>query len=183
MRQMHKALAASVIAASGFSIAEAAPPTGNVNVVNTPSVNIVNPNPLPVTVTNADPASTPYSNDVVGTCNGTNCFIDFPAVPQGKMLVIEHVSAIARSSSTTVFDHAELITSDTEDNTGARNYFALPRIGKAGSSVVADSYGFSQSVLAFVSAGQEPRLTLMTSVGGSMLFSQGTISGYLIPAP
>jgi hypothetical protein len=56
------------------------------------------------------------------------------------------------------------------------------RLG-SGSSVVSDTYGANVSLLAFVRAGQAARLTLSTHVSGDVLFSQGSISGYLINAP
>jgi hypothetical protein len=153
---------------------------------------------LPVEVRNADPIAvkvegnsvqTPYSHDVASgdsTCTVSSCFIRFPAVPVGKMLVINHVSAYVRpSSSATVFDFAELTASSTEENIGARFIFPMARIGVAGTTVIADTWSVNAPVLAFVKAGQRPNLALTTRNGGAdgAFFRQGTISGYLMDAP
>lgn len=178
--------------ALGQSANSLGPPGGlNVNVTNAPNVTVVNSAsaPVPVAVTNRSPivvksVQVPYSVDSVGSCNDVNCFIYFPAVPGGKMLVIEHVSAYARPSGGAIFDFAELVGSNTENPAiGTRFIFPMARIGLAGSSVVADTYGVNAPVLAFVREGQQPRLTLATHVAGPILFSQGTISGYMIDAP
>jgi hypothetical protein len=94
-------------------------------------------------------------------------------------LVILHVNGIARpDSTTTVFDLAELVTDNTEDESGARNVFAMTRIGQQGSNVIADTWGFNSPVLAFVEEGSTARLTMSTRDGGATFFSQATISGY-----
>jgi hypothetical protein len=56
-------------------------------------------------------------------------------------------------------------------------------IGEAGVNVAANTDGFNQPVLAHVRAGQAPRLEMSTRDGGAILFSQATISGYLVPVP
>jgi hypothetical protein len=157
-------------------------------------VNVTNP-VLPVEVSNADPipvalvgqaARIPYSDDDVGECNTANCFFEYPTVPAGKRLVILHANGVARpGATTTVFDQAELVTSDTESATGARHTFAMTKIGRAGSSIGADTWGFDAPVLAFVTAGNAPRVTMFTSVGipEGFMFSQVTLSGYLEDAP
>jgi hypothetical protein len=140
--------------------------------------------PVPVAVLNQAQRQ-PYSFDDVGECNAANCFFEYPTVPAGKRLVIQHVGGIARAGAPTVFDQAELVTSQTENDFGARNYFAMTQIGRAGSSIVADTWGFNSPVLAFVEAGGSPRVTMFTSVGpsGGFVFSQVTLSGYLEDAP
>jgi hypothetical protein len=153
--------------------------SGNVQVTNTPNVAIVNNSANPVLV---QQAGMPYSADKVGTCNGTNCFIDFPEVPAGKQLVIVYLSAVARpTAQTTIFDFAELEASDTAEPQFATRYtFPMARIGQAGASVIADTYGVNTPLLAFVNAGQIPHLTLAQRTNGEVFFSQATISGYLV---
>ncbi len=136
--------------------------------------------PIPVAVLN-QPEREPYSYDDVGECNVANCFFSYPTVPDGKRLVILHVSGIARADAPTVFDQAELLTNQTENEFGARHYFGMTQIGRAGSSVVSNTWGFNSPVLAFVEAGQAPRVSMLSSVGpsGAFVFSQATLSGYL----
>lgn len=172
-------------------VVAAKPPTADVNVVNTPSVNVANTaaNAVPVTIAaplQVAPAEIPFSFDDVGSCNTTNCFFEFPEVPAGKMLAIKFVSVQVRpgSGSTATPAFAELVTSNTEDpSIGVRAVFGLTRIGLTGSSVVSDTYAASAPILAFVRAGRSARITVLSNTSGSFLFSQATISGHLIAAP
>lgn len=157
------------------------PPPAKVNVINTPDVNIINPT-LDVTVKGFREGR-PYSKDVVGTCNDKNCFFNtFPQVPDGKMLVIMHISVLVRPlSSTTVVDFAQLVTSDTEEpGIGARNYFPMTRIGQAGVSVIYDSWATNAPVRAYVRQGEAPSISSYSSVGGGFAFATATIAGYVI---
>jgi hypothetical protein len=148
-------------------------------VTNTPNVGVVNNSANPVLV---QQAGMRYAVDAVASCNGTNCFIDFPVVPPGKQLIIQHLSAMARPTlQTTIVDFAELVASNTvETDLGARYVFPMTRIGQAGASVIADTYAVNAPVLAFVNAGQFARLTLAQRTQGDVSFAQGTISGYLV---
>jgi hypothetical protein len=139
--------------------------------------------PVPVALV-GEPHQAPFSYDQVGTCNDYNCFMDFPVVPAGKRLVIQHVGAIARpSAATTIVDLAELVTNNTEDpNYGVRNTFGMTLIGQVGQNIIANTYGMNQPVLAFVNAGSYARITLSTRNGGNVFFSQATISGYMVDA-
>jgi hypothetical protein len=142
---------------------------------------IVNDSARPVPVSNVNERSRrPFSYDDVGTCNAVNCFFDYPVVPEGKRLVILHVNGIARpQSTTTIFDQAELLTNNTENEFGARNTFGMALIGQEGAAVAANTWGFNSAVLAVVEAGQFARVTMRTRNGGSTFFSQATIAGYL----
>src|SRR5437899_11619632 len=81
-------------------IAQAAPSPTNVNVVNTPNVNVVNTTASPVPVRDVDnPARQPFQAEAMGGfADGASTTGDIPigAVPAGKRLVIEHVSAFGR---------------------------------------------------------------------------------------
>lgn len=169
--------AIAILSLIGAGPSFAGPPAGT---PRPPSrVQVMNTSANPVLV---QPAGMPYSYDQVGTCNGTNCFIDFPTVPAGKKLVITFISAMARPTlASTIVDFAELVTTNTVNpQTGARFVFPLARIGQAGASVIADTYGVNAPLLAFVNAGQNARLTLAQRTSGEILFAQGTISGYLV---
>jgi hypothetical protein len=156
------------------------PVTGKVSIGSPVAVSINSSATNPVFISNG---GEPYSQDTVGSCNGTNCFIDFPEVPAGKRLVILHVGAMARPTSTaTIVDFAELVTSNPQNTAiGTRNIFQMQLIGQAGASVVANTYAMNASILAFVEAEQYARLTLAQRNNGDVLFCQGTISGYLLP--
>lgn len=128
----------------------------------------------------------PYSYDKVGDCNNVVCYMYFPEVPAGKLLIIEHFSAVAQpGSSATIVDYAELLTNNTElgDAIRVRHYFAMTLIGQQGSSSPGNTWGANQAVLAFVKAGSSPQVSLNTRDGGNIFYSQVTLSGYLIDAP
>jgi hypothetical protein len=154
----------------------------DVKVVNTPDVNVAN---LPVVqdTRNVDEKGrTPYAEDVVGNCNTVNCFINFSVVPSGKRLVIEYVSATVRpSSAATVVDFMQLSTSSTVDpGFAVRMYLPMQKIGNAGDSVLADTWSASGPVLAYVEEGISAGMTISMSVGGNVIFTQGSITGYLV---
>jgi hypothetical protein len=124
----------------------------------------------------------PFSRDEVGTSNGYNCFINFPQVPQGKLLVVRHVGALVRpNSNSTVVEIAELVTS-TPDNpsVGVRNHFGMTRIGVVGASIPYDTWSMNQPLLAYVIAGQYARMTINLRQPGSVLFCQASISGLMV---
>jgi hypothetical protein len=154
----------------------------DVTVVNTPEVNVAN---LPAVqeVRNVDEKGRiPYAEDVVGNCNTVNCFINFSAVPSGKRLVIEYVSAIVRPSSTaTVVDFMQLSTTSTVDpGFAVRMYLPMQKIGSAGDGVIADTWAASGPVLAYVEEESGAGMTISMSVGGNIVFTQGSITGYLV---
>jgi hypothetical protein len=193
---------AGLALASGFVLATlgaaaSAQPVVNANVVNTPNVRVVNPSSAPVPVTlgptalSVQLAQIPWSVDATPSssgagCSSNSCFIDFPPIPAGKMLVIQHVSATARPlGGAAIFEQLELVASNTQDpELGTRFSWGFSKIGNAGATVAADTYAAGGQVLGFVRPGSKARLTLMTRDGGATLaFTQGTISGYLVPAP
>lgn len=129
-----------------------------------------------------EPGRVPYSEDIVGTCNAVNCFFTFATVPAGKRLVIEQVQGLARSSSTSaVFSDAELLTSSTvRPGFSVRNNFRMAILGLAGSSNVYNGWFFNSPTKAYVEAGSAPSLTMHQSTAAAVIFSQATISGYLV---
>jgi hypothetical protein len=186
--KMKKLLGVSifVLAFFGISTALAKPPMGiqgNVTVLNDEN------NPVPVTVTNLPEAVAPkiripYSQSSVGNCNGFNCILDgFEIVPEGKLLVISHISVVVRPAlTTTVVDQATLKTNNTIAPTFIVNYFPMPRIGQKGDGVLADTWAMNAPVTAFVTAGSFPSLSVTIRDEGVVSFSQASISGFLIDA-
>ncbi len=93
-------LVAGVLGCFALSSAtQAAPSPTNVNVVNTPSVNVINTTASPVQVRDVDnPASQPFQAQVVvGFADGasTTGDITIATVPAGKRLVIEYLSVFS----------------------------------------------------------------------------------------
>jgi hypothetical protein len=95
------------------------------------------------------------------------------------------MSALARPTlSTTIFDLVELEGSNTIDTDFAARYtFPMTRIGQAGDNVIADTWGANAQLLAFVLAGQFPRVTMSQRNQGETFFAQVTLAGYLVTAP
>ena len=144
---------------------------------------IVNDASRPVPTASVDePGRVPFSHDQVGECGAATCSMQFPAVPEGKRLVILHVSVVARPSSTsTIVDFADLTTSNPADpSMGVRNLFKMTLIGEAGAIVLGNTWGTNQPVLAYVEAGYSPSVSVSTRDGGNIFFSQATLSGYFV---
>jgi hypothetical protein len=79
--------------------------TPTVNVGNTPTVNISNTATQPVVTSAIDtPGRIAYQSQVsnsTGSCSGTGtCFLEFPSVPAGHRVVIQHISGIVSFSTT-----------------------------------------------------------------------------------
>lgn len=95
--------------------------------------------------------------------------------------MIEHIAGVVRpNSNASVYDIAELVTNSSVDQFGVRNDFPMTMISRAGSSNIANTWGFNQPVIAYVEAGQHAMVTMSASVSGAAFFAQATISGYLV---
>ena len=174
------AVMAVCIALLSFTNAGSAVAQGVLNPVMALIVNDAS-NPVPVQDV-GEPVRTPFSYDVVGDCVDLGCGMTFPVVPEGKRLVILHVGAVARPTSTsTIVDFAELTTSNPTDPTfGVRNTFPMTRIGQAGDAVTADTWAMNQPVLAYVEPGASAHIITRNRDSGDVFFAQATISGYLV---
>ena len=146
------------------------------------AVRIVNPLPVPVTgnttvsgtvrVKNIDePGRNPYQ--FVGGCTGsTGCFVVFPAVPAGKRLVLQHVSAgIGIPTNVPYQIVAVRIPSGPHP---------VPTLVGTEAGVVND-YQFDQQIVAFFEAGQSPNLQVAVErTGSGAVGVTAFISGYLV---
>ena len=136
-------LIARVIGCFALSSAtQGAPSPTNVNVVNTPSVNVANTTASPVPVRDVDnPARQPFHAHVTGgfadgasTTGGTL----IPTVPAGKLLVIEHVSVFGRmlpfekmvrfTIRYATFSHSVVCTPQGSNADGSRDYFVASEL-------------------------------------------------------
>ena len=167
----------------GFAVAGmigAAFGTGTAQAVVATLVEVVNPttSPVPTSPVNVtDPGRIAYQSTVFPTgCSGNfQCFADFPAVPAGHRLVIQHiggfVSLTAQPTSTDVF---------IEDNATANTFgaFFVP------SNPVGGGFAglFDQAVLEYVDAGDFAIVEV--DVQGNSVFNTGTqevtLTGYVL---
>jgi len=161
-------LSLAVLLASfiSFDSSLAAPPT--VPSTTTTVVNTAD-NPVPVLARNVDnPARQPYQSavnsfDVLGNAQ-------FAAVPPGKRLVIEFVSARVTT------DLGRQFTLYLTNGASINHFLAKTLQGSEG----IDVYVVSQPIQMYVEAGQRPAFQ---SFDGIISEGRGAISGYLIDVP
>jgi hypothetical protein len=153
----------------------------NVNVTNTNVPVIVNNSasqPVPVTVANVpsqplliQPAQRPYvATQGFSGCD-VFCVVQFPTIPEGKMLVIKHLSMVVTDiGGAAAVAIGTLVGTQTEQALEFGIEFPLQR---AGNYMLG-----STPILAFVGPGSAPRMYTPNGTGAS-----GTITGYLIDVP
>jgi hypothetical protein len=139
----------------------------NVGVTGTPSVSVSNH----VAVRNIDEKGrNPYMQGAFQTCSQGNAFCDmtFPAVPAGKRLVIERVSANIGLNPGSGINGTFLIAPGV--------FFSLPGRAMSTPTLV----GVNEQVLTYFEAGQVPlyRVVLSSSTDSGVVSS--VISGYLV---
>jgi hypothetical protein len=144
-------------------------------------VTVVNPATQPALTSSVDdPGRAPYQSGVTGlVCQsgsplqdgGWTCIANFPAVPAGHRLVIQHVS-IGFSNAASAFG---VLTDGVHFNIGA-HFSAAPPWTFGGGLVFAD-----QPVLLYADEGRMPRVTITTFVGNANS-PQGEVAlmGYLL---
>jgi hypothetical protein len=176
-------LLALVTPISGRGQGNDAPPARDVNVVNTPSLNVVNTATSPALVRDVGvPLRTPVQIEVnVFIPFGvTSDFKDIYVVPEGKRLVIEHVALrcnalgvgnAVRGSVITLFEHDDFI-----------HEFAV----NAQPSVDGPLFVANHPMLAFADPGTTVRMDVSVdepigsgSDTGGFTALRGTLSGYL----
>jgi hypothetical protein len=130
-----------------------------------------------------EPGRVPYqyaielsSND--SRCGGNpahNCFVVFPAVPAGKRLVIQHVSA-------TQFVDAGFDAAATVQSGSSGLHLEIPPGGYQLLGGTAKNFIFSQAVHGYVEAGDAPSMSIYTLGPGvnNSLNRYYFISGYLV---
>jgi hypothetical protein len=111
----------------------------------------------------------PYQQGIFLQCTagGGFCDFNFPPVPAGKRLVVEHISANIFAPSG--INAAFLVVSG-----GA--YFSLP----AHSFSLSSLYSVNEVVLGYYEAGQSPLFRLAPSVSDGSANAGATLTGYLV---
>jgi len=157
-----------------------APPPSDVNVVNTPSVNVANPATNPVLVRDVDrPTEQPYQDTVEITMSfddtgGTGAL---DPVPAGKRLVVEYATARATLSAGQMATVTLVV--------GMIRY-ELPVIpqGTFGTSIFARTLlAGSEPVRLYVNAGETLSVATERTEGDGGASVRVSISGHLVTVP
>jgi hypothetical protein len=132
-----------------------------------------------------EPGRMPYQHEVdfgfnFNGCSTRLCLVAFPAVPAGKRLVVEHVSAlvdITNGGQPTLFAFSD----SGATNTG--NVAIIQPDFKIGAVFGADTFwSIDRNVLVYYEAGVAPSLKLLVNNDLGPLISNFTLHGYLIDA-
>ncbi len=156
-------------------LANAAQPTQNVNVVNTPTVNVGNTasNPVPIS---SEPGRDPFQKSFVvifppGIANGGA----FEVVPFGKRAVIEHVSVYASGVNAATADY--FITSTIGGDSAFREVPIVTALSPSGSVIGSQSYrAFADPETQFGAVIRRQNTT-------NAVTARFVITGYFVPAP
>jgi len=158
------AICMTVFAAFAPRIAHAVTAT-LVQVVNTAT------QPLPTSSVD-DPGRTPYQFFVnLQPCINTICQATTPAVPAGKRLVVQHVSAFG--ALTSPGNVVEVVVST---NTAVISTFAPSVFGSPGTQ----GFAFDQTVLGYADAGQTVTVFISTNGSFNQAASDFVVTGYLL---
>jgi len=167
----------------GFAVAGvigAAFGSGTAQAVVSTLVSVVNPSTSPVptsSVNVTDPGRIAYQSTVAPTaCSGNSqCFFDFPAVPAGHRLVIQHISGLVQFTAQPTFAQALIEDNKTGNNFSA--FFVPTNVTGSGSIGL-----FDQAVLDYLDAGDFAIVEV--DAFGSAVFATGTqdviLTGYLL---
>lgn len=142
-----------------------------------PSVTVVNPPTDPAKTSSVDePGRNSYQFlKNLQPCSGTFCEATTPAVPDGKRLVVQHVSAFGALTSAGTFVEV-VVSSGTSGSSRVFSTFAPPIFGSPGSQ----GFAFDQTVLGYADAGSA--VTVFISTNGSLnnTAADFIVTGYLV---
>jgi len=137
-------------------------------------VEVANTAANPVIASNInDPGRVPYLSEVFGTtranCSYGECLLNFPVVPSGHRLVVQHVSMILQANTGAV--PAQVFITN-----GASYMQFFATVQDKSNSIV-----FDQPVLFYFDAGEEPQVGTTSSVDTVTSFPvDATLAGYLL---
>lgn len=137
-----------------------------------PQVTVTNPASNPAKTSSVDdPGRIPYQFfKNLQPCVKTTCEATTPAVPTGKRLVVQHVSAFG--ALTSPGNTVEVVVSTP---TAVFSTFAPPVFGTTN-----QGFAFDQPVLGFADAGQTVNVFISTNGSFDQAASDFVVTGYLI---
>ena len=160
----------SLIAATAFIALLAT----NQNVSADPTVTVANPPTNPAHTSSVDdPGRIPYQFfKNLQPCSGTVCQVITPPVPQGKRLVVLHVSAFGSYRQSSFF---QVVVST---NSAMLSTFAPQMLNSP--SGTGTGFAFDQAMLGYADAGSA--VTVLMSINGSFdnTATSVTVTGYLL---
>lgn len=170
------------------NMGNAAPPTQNVNVVNTPNVNVSNTpnvqvgntttNPVPTRDVD-NPARQPFQIGLgISVANGNLTANGSFTVPAGKQLVIEFVSALAAISS-----GQKLTLQFSTTGGGAPVAFTLPAFLQGTFGGTVDDYAVAQQMRVYADPGTSVQFVLTQNNTTAGALADIGVSGYLVNVP
>lgn len=135
-----------------------------------PTVKIASPLPLPITSVD-DPGRTPYQFFAnLQPCVKTTCQATTPAIPDGKRLVVQHVSAFG--ALTSPGNTVEVVVSTPN---AVISTFAPPVFGTSN-----QGFAFDQTVQGYADSGQTVTVFISTNGSFDQAASDFVVTGYLI---
>ena len=137
-----------------------------------PQVTVTNPVSNPAKTSSVDdPGRIPYQFFAnLQPCVHTTCQATTPAVPAGKRLVVQHVSAFG--ALTSPGNTVEVVVSTP---TAVLSTFAPPVFGTTN-----QGFAFDQPVLGFADAGQTVTVFISTNGSFDQAASDFVVTGYLL---
>jgi hypothetical protein len=121
----------------------------------------------------------PYSHTVMNLQCESNCAVDFPAVPAGKVLVIRHLSGVLeakQNTSTQLTSYGRLLATGTIGQNAQTHHWFLMNGRIEGSMGL---FFINSAVSAYVGPGSIPRIEVATTQTASNTLEM-TITGELI---
>jgi hypothetical protein len=158
---------------------QTAPPTQDINVVNTPSVNVVSMPATPLATKDAALGQTPFQAHAIASFEpGTNGAFAAIAVPSGKRLVIENVSLLASLNNGTALRYATIVTLDQGGGSEAEHYLVASPQGSVPG--VADYFTANHALRAYAVGAITLRVFRTDTLGFGQV--NVTVTGTLVNA-
>ena len=178
-----KIIAVSALALAAFGTlqrtSQAGPPPQDMNVVNTPSVRVVNGPANAVFTQDAALGQTPFQAQVNALFEpGNNAAFAGIEVPAGKRLVIENVSVLAALNNGTALRYAAVVTLDQAGGSEAEHYLVMNPQGSVPG--IADYFSANHALRAYAVGVVQVRAFRTDSVGFGQL--NVTVTGSLVDA-
>jgi hypothetical protein len=173
-------LALALLLVAGIQrTSQAVPPAQDVNVANTPSVHVLSMPAAPLLTKDAALGQTPFqANAIASFVPGTNGAFAAIAVPSGKRLVIENVSALATLNNGTAPLYTTVVTFAQAGGSEVEHYLVMSRQGSVPD--VADYFTANHALRAYAVGSITVRAFRTDTLGLGQV--NVTVTGTLVDA-